>query len=227
MKISFDTSLGGMNTFKMNVKCRCLVEYDHVDELREAVSDPSLPRPLFPIGGGSNLLLTKDFPGTILHSAIKGIVRQDSGRVHVGAGVVWDEFCEWCASEGLWGPENLSYIPGEVGASAVQNIGAYGREAGELIESVSCVEAGTSSEVLIPAGECGYAYRDSRFKHDWKGRYFVTGVTFRLSEEPKPELDYGHVREAVKEKFGTDDPALLTPAMIRKPHTLRIYSPAA
>ncbi len=215
MKISFDTSLGGMNTFKMNVKCRCLVEYDHVDELREAVSDPSLPRPLFPIGGGSNLLLTKDFPGTILHGAIKGIVRQDSGRVHVGAGVVWDEFCEWCASEGLWGPENLSYIPGEVGASAVQNIGAYGREVCELISSVECVDTHDAVVVRIPAEECGYAYRDSRFKHEWKWRYIVTGVIFKVSETPVPVLDYGHVREAVIERFGQDAIDHLSPGMIR------------
>ena len=205
-----------MNTFRMRVSCRCFVEYESVEELKAVLSDSSLPRPFFPLGGGSNLLFTKDYPGTVLHCGMKTIKGLGSGRVYADAGVVWDDFCAWCASKGLWGPENLSYIPGEVGASAVQNIGAYGREAGELIESVSCVEAGASNVVVIPAGECGYAYRDSRFKHDWKGRYFVTGVTFRLSEEPKPELDYGHVREAVKEKYGTDDPDLLTPAMIRE-----------
>lgn len=204
-----------MNTFRMRVSCRCFVEYGSVAELKTVLSDESLPRPFFPLGGGSNLLFTKDFPGTILHCGMKGIRDLGSGRVHADAGVVWDDFCAWCASKGLWGPENLSYIPGEVGASAVQNIGAYGREAGELIESVSCVEAETGNEVVIPAGECGYAYRDSRFKHDWKGRYFVTGVTFKLSTEPEPELDYGHVREAVKERYGTDDPVVLTPAMVR------------
>ena len=216
MKKDWNKDLSGMNTFRMRVSCRCFVEYGSVEELKAVLADRSFPRPFFPLGGGSNLLFTKDYPETLLHYGMESIDYLGSGRVYADAGVVWDDFCAWCASKGLWGPENLSYIPGEVGASAVQNIGAYGREAGELIESVSCVEAGTSSEVLIPAGECGYAYRDSRFKHDWKGRYFVTGVTFRLSEEPKPELDYGHVREAVKEKFGTDDSALLTPAMIRE-----------
>ena len=216
MKKDWNKDLSGMNTFRMRVSCRCFVEYESVEELKAVLSDSSLPRPFFPLGGGSNLLFTKDYPGTVLHCGMKTIKGLGSGRVYADAGVVWDDFCAWCASKGLWGPENLSYIPGEVGASAVQNIGAYGREAGELIESVSCVEAGASNVVVIPAGECGYAYRDSRFKHDWKGRYFVTGVTFRLSEEPKPELDYGHVREAVKEKYGTDDPDLLTPAMIRE-----------
>lgn len=205
-----------MNTFRMRVSCRCFVEYGSLAELKTVLSDESLPRPFFPLGGGSNLLFTRDFPGTILHCGMKGIRDLGSGRVYAEAGVVWDDFCAWCASKGIWGPENLSYIPGEVGASAVQNIGAYGREAGELIESVSCVEAGTGNEVVILAGECGYAYRDSRFKHDWKGRYFVTGVTFKLSTEPEPELDYGHVREAVKERYGTDDPVVLTPAMVRE-----------
>ena len=215
MNKGFDIDISGMNTFRMKVSCRCLVEYESVEELKAILSDATLPRPLFHIGGGSNLLFTEDFQGTVLHCGMKGMKDLGSGRVYAEAGVVWDDFCAWCASKGLWGAENLSYIPGEVGASAVQNIGAYGREAGELIESVSCVDAATGSEVVIPAAECEYAYRDSRFKHDWKGRYFVTGVTFRLSTEPNPELDYGHVREAVKEKYGTDDPASLTPSMIR------------
>ena len=205
-----------MNTFRMKVSCRCFVEYRSVVELKEALSDPSLPRPFFHIGGGSNLLFTGDFDGTVLHCAMKEVRDLGGGRVHADAGVVWDDFCAWCAGKGLWGPENLSYIPGEVGASAVQNIGAYGREAGELIESVSCIDSKTLESIVIPSSECAYAYRDSRFKHDWKGRYFVTGVTFKLSEEPAPELDYGHVREAVIARYGSDDAAALTPAMVRE-----------
>ena len=208
--------MSGMNTFRMGVKCRCLVEYDNVDELRDALADPSLPRPLFPIGGGSNLLFTIDFPGTIIRCGMIGIKRLGPDRIHAGAGVVWDDFCAWCAENGLWGPENLSHIPGEVGASAVQNIGAYGREVRELIESVECVDTRDGTTVTIPALECGYSYRDSNFKHDWKWKYIVTGVTYRVSTEPAPVLDYGHVREAVKERFGTDDPAALTPSMVRE-----------
>ena len=216
MRISFDSDLSGMNTFRMKVSCRCFVEYGSVQELRNLMTDRTLPRPFFHIGGGSNLLFTKDFQGTVLHCGMKGMRDLGEGRIYAEAGVVWDDFCAWCAGKGLWGTENLSYIPGEVGASAVQNIGAYGREVGELIESVTCIEAGTGSEIVVPAGDCEYAYRDSRFKHDWKGRYFVTGVTFKLSVEPKPELDYGHVREAVKQRYGSDDPAVLTPGMIRE-----------
>ena len=216
MRKDWNIDLSGMNTFRMKVSCRCFVEYTSVEELREVLSDESLPRPFFHIGGGSNLLFTKDFPGTILHCGMKGIKAMGEGRVYAEAGVVWDDFCAWCADKGFWGPENLSFIPGEVGASAVQNIGAYGREAGELIESVSCIDSRTLESVVIPSEECGYAYRDSRFKHDWKGRYFVMGVTFKLSDEPAPELDYGHVREAVIERFGTDAISSLAPGMVRE-----------
>ena len=216
MRKDWNIDISGMNTFRMKVSCRCFVEYCSDGELKEILSDGSLPRPFFHLGGGSNLLFTKDFPGTVLHCAMKGIRDSGGGRVYAEAGVIWDDFCAWCAEKGLWGPENLSFIPGEVGASAVQNIGAYGREAGELIESVSCIDSKTLESVVIPSDDCAYAYRDSRFKHDWKGRYFVTGVTFRLSEEPAPELDYGHVREAVIGRFGTDDTSSLTPGMIRE-----------
>ena len=216
MRKGFDIDLSGMNTFRMKVSCRCFVEYHSEEELKEILSDPSLPRPFFHIGGGSNLLFTGDFPGTVLHCGMNEIRPLGQGRVYAEAGVIWDEFCSWCASEGLWGPENLSYIPGEVGASAVQNIGAYGREAGELIESVSCIDSRTLESIVIPSVECAYAYRDSRFKHDWKGRYFMIGVTFKLSEKPAPELDYGHVREAIIARYGTDDAAALTPTMVRE-----------
>jgi UDP-N-acetylmuramate dehydrogenase len=216
MEKNYNQDLSGMNTFRMKVSCRCFVEYTSEEELRAILSDSTLPRPLFPIGGGSNLLFTGDYPGTVLHCGMKAISPLGEGRVYADAGVVWDEFCAWCASEGLWGPENLSLIPGEVGAAAVQNIGAYGREACELIESVRCIDVRDCSIVTIPAGNCGYGYRESRFKHDWKGRYIVTGVTFKMSSKSTPELDYGHVREAVVDRYGEGALPTLTPAMVRE-----------
>ena len=120
-----------MNTFGMKVKTRCFMEYDSVADLVD-IEFEELARPVLHIGGGSNLLFTDDFKGTVLHSKIDfiEILDEDDSRVlvSVGAGVVFDDFCAWAAKEGLWGAENLSYIPGEVGASAVQNIGAYGVE---------------------------------------------------------------------------------------------------
>ena len=216
MEKNYNQDLSGMNTFRMKVSCRCFVEYASEEELRVILSDSTLPRPLFPIGGGSNLLFTGDYPGTVLHCGMKDISPLGEGRVYADAGVVWDEFCAWCASEGLWGPENLSLIPGEVGAAAVQNIGAYGREVCELIESVRCMDVRDCSIVTIPAGDCGYGYRESRFKHDWKGRYIVTGVTFKLSCESAPELDYGHVRKAVVDRYGDGVLPALTPSMVRE-----------
>jgi len=164
------------------------------------------------IGGGSNLLFTDDFKGTVLHSKINFIEVLDDSPCHseersdvaiyvsVGAGVVFDDFCAWAAKEGLWGVENLSYIPGEVGASAVQNIGAYGVEVKDVIHKVYCYDTVEEEFGNFSVEECEYGYRDSIFKDpEIKGRYIVTHVVFALSREPRPVLDYGHLREAVAE----------------------------
>ena len=186
----------------MKVSCRLYVEISEPEDLLTLDFD-SLPQPLFVMGGGSNLLFTGDFPGTVLHLAIPGCHSErseESVLVRVGAGVVFDDFCAWAASEGLWGPENLSLIPGEVGASAVQNIGAYGVEAKDIIDTVHAFDRTTRSFVDIPGADCGYGYRTSRFKTDWKGRYIITAVTFRLSTVPQPKLDYGGVRKALGDR---------------------------
>ena len=181
----------------------------------------ALPQPLFVMGGGSNLLFTRDFPGTVLHMANQGITlnpvisTKAEGRAEksatVAAGVVFDDFCAWAAAEGLWGPENLSLIPGEVGASAVQNIGAYGVEAKDIIDTVHAFDRQERRFVDIPGADCGYGYRyrTSLFKTAWKGRYIITAVTFHLSTAPQPKLDYGGVRKAL----GDREPA---PQVIRE-----------
>ncbi len=134
--------------------------------------------------------------------------------VTLGAGTVFDDFCERAAAEGLWGPENLSLIPGEVGASAVQNIGAYGVEAKDIIVSVHAWDLQERCFVDIPAADCAYGYRTSRFKTEWKGRYIITAVTFRLSRRPQPKLDYGGVRKALEGRGVS--PEALTPGLIRE-----------
>ena len=187
----------------MKVSCRAYVEITDPEDLLTLDFD-ALPQPIFVMGGGSNLLFTKDFPGTVLHLCNKGIVvmpGQTGHLVTVGAGVVFDDFCAWAASEGLWGPENLSLIPGEVGASAVQNIGAYGVEAKDIIDTVHAFDRTTRTFVDIPGADCGYGYRTSLFKTDWKGRYIITAVTFHLSTTPEPKLDYGGVRKALEARF--------------------------
>ena len=225
-----------MNTFGMKVKARCFMEYDSVADLVD-IEFEELARPVLHIGGGSNLLFTDDFKGTVLHSKINFIEILEEGHgggveklnpshsgewapptheavgghgfsnhphdphtvlVSVGAGVVFDDFCAWAAKEGLWGVENLSYIPGEVGASAVQNIGAYGVEVKDVIRKVYCYDTVEEEFVSFGVEECEYGYRDSIFKDpEVKGRYIVTHVVFALSRTPQPRLDYGHLRDAV------------------------------
>ena len=201
-----------MNTFGMKVKARCFIEYDSVADLVD-IEFEELARPVLHIGGGSNLLFTDDFKGTVLHSKIDfmEILDETDSRVlvSVGSGVVFDDFCAWAAKEGLWGAENLSYIPGEVGASAVQNIGAYGVEVKDIIYKVYCYDTVEEEFVSFDVDECEYGYRDSAFKDpELKGRYIVTHVVFALSREPNPQLEYAHLKDAVGEN--------VTVAQIRK-----------
>ena len=250
---SYYQDLTKMNTFGMKVKARCFMEYDSVADLVD-IEFSELARPVLHIGGGSNLLFTDDFKGTILHSKIDFIeILEDCPDSHpepssdchfdrasdchfdraerveksilvsVGAGTVFDDFCAWAAKEGLWGVENLSYIPGEVGASAVQNIGAYGVEVKDVIRRVYCYDTVEEEFVNFSVEECEYGYRDSVFKDpEIKGRYIVTHVVFALSRTPQPKLDYGHLKVAVETQAGVSDchpersEGSLTPALIRK-----------
>ena len=254
IRSSYYQDLTKMNTFGMRVKARCFMEYDSVADLVD-IEFEELARPVLHIGGGSNLLFTDDFKGTILHSKINfieildecqcvteapsqadlgpspypgvgkclfhtnGMSSENNGEsspvlVSVGSGVVFDDFCDWAAKEGLWGVENLSYIPGEVGASAVQNIGAYGVEVKDVIRKVYCYDTQEEEFVHFDVEECGYGYRDSIFKNpEIKGRYIVTHVVFRLSRTPQPKLEYGHLMDAVKTAAGE---SVLTPALIRR-----------
>ena len=240
VKTEYYKDLTKMNTFGMKVKARCFIEYDSVADLVD-IEFEELARPVLHIGGGSNLLFTDDFKGTVLHSKIDFIEILDEGQggtersicsqdhschserseesfppvlVSVGAGVVFDDFCAWAAKEGLWGVENLSYIPGEVGASAVQNIGAYGVEVKDVIRRVYCYDTVEEEFVSFGVEECEYGYRDSVFKDpEVKGRYIVTHVVFALSREPRPRLEYGHLKEAVSASLSGDpriEPSVLT-----------------
>ena len=251
IRTSYYQDLTKMNTFGMKVKARCFMEYDSVADLVD-IEFEELARPVLHIGGGSNLLFTDDFKGTILHSKIDFIEILEDGNcdtserhcdiperhcersvaistpvlVSVGAGVVFDDFCAWAAKEGLWGVENLSYIPGEVGASAVQNIGAYGVEVKDFIHKVYCYDTLEEEFVSFSVEECGYGYRDSIFKNpEIKGRYIVTHVVFTLSRDPRPVLDYGHLKTEIErccEEHSSrhseerSDVGILTPALIRK-----------
>lgn len=210
----YHKDLTKLNTFGMKVSARAFIEYDSVADLVELDLE-GYPRPILHIGGGSNLLFTDDFKGTVLHSKIKFIepLEDDPLKITVGAGVVFDDFCKWAAERDLWGVENLSGIPGEVGAAAVQNIGAYGVEVKDVISTVYCYDLEEEEFVCFKVEDCAYGYRDSIFKHqDIKGRYIVTHVVFKLTNTIVPRLDYGHLKEAV-EAMAQQQP--LTPCLVR------------
>ena len=191
-------SLLPYNTFGIDVSASRFLEYASVAELKEYIAQGAVTTPFLHIGGGSNLLFTKDYDGLILHSRIGGIevTAEDSQTVslRVGAGVVWDDFVACCVEHGWYGAENLSLIPGEVGASAVQNIGAYGVEVKDLITAVETVNVQGYGRVYS-VEECEYAYRSSIFKRPENKSVFVTYVRFRLSKEERYTLDYGTIRQ--------------------------------
>jgi len=196
-----DFPLRAHNTFGLDVRAAHFLEYASEEELTELIHTEPISTPYLHIGGGSNLLFTDSYyPGTILHSLIQGIsvTGEDDAHVYlrVGAGTVWDDFVRQCVEQRWQGVENLSLIPGEVGAAAVQNIGAYGVEAKDVITSVETIDR-TGCRKIYPAEECAYAYRQSLFKRPEMKPVFITHVNFRLNKTPRLHLDYGALREAL------------------------------
>ena len=202
MTIKENISLLPHNTFRMDVKARVFAEYSSVEELR-ALLERYRGEKILHIGAGSNLLFTKDFDGVILHSAMcrARCVSEDNDHVWIEAdnGLVMDELIEQLCDMGISGLENLSYIPGEVGASAVQNVGAYGVEAKDVIETVRALAKEDGSERVFTNAECRYGYRDSVFKNELQGKYIITHVVFRLNKHFEPKLDYGNLRSEAGE----------------------------
>ena len=222
MKDIRNYSLLAHNTFGIDAKCKRFLEYSSVEEAQQIVVGlTAADQPLLILGGGSNLLLTGDYEGTVIHSAIKGIEVLDSETLaaaegenlknpdfvflNCGSGEVFDDVVAYAVEHGYHGAENLSIIPGEVGASAVQNIGAYGVEAKDIIYKVEAVEIATGKVVVFDNQDCQYSYRQSRFKHEWKDKYLVTHVIYRLSKHFVPDLDYGNIRTSLTAK-GIENP---------------------
>ena len=185
----------------MDVKADRLIEFANEDELKSALT--GAVKPLLFMGGGSNLLFLNNFAGTVFHSVIDDIdiVAEDdnSVSVRVGSGVVWDDFVAYCVEKGWWGVENLSLIPGEVGASAVQNIGAYGVEVKDVLQSIEAISVDDLSKRIFTNAECNYGYRDSIFKNSLKGKYVITYVTYRLSKTANPNIGYGALKSVLPE----------------------------
>ena len=196
------------NTFGIDVQAELFGEYENIEGLRMILSNPLVEHrkhDIWNIGQGSNILFSGDFKGIILHGKIKGIkvVGEDDSSVlvKIGAGEIWDDIVEWAVDHNYYGAENLSAIPGEVGAAAVQNIGAYGSEFGNLVESVEVLNTETLQKELIAKDNCQYGYRESIFKHQpVKQRYVVTGVVIRLSKKESFNLEYGNIKSALEGK---------------------------
>lgn len=201
MKIIDNCPLKERHTFGMDVKADRLIEFANEDELKSALT--GAVKPLLFMGGGSNLLFLNNFAGTVFHSVIDDIdiVAEDdtSVSVRVGSGVVWDDFVAYCVEKGWWGVENLSLIPGEVGASAVQNIGAYGVEVKDVLQSIEAISVDDLSKRIFTNAECNYGYRDSIFKNSLKGKYVITYVTYRLSKIANPNIGYGALKSVLSE----------------------------
>lgn len=205
MTIYDNYNLAGRNTFGMDVGCRRWIDYDSPDDIPLALAQAG-PDWLH-IGGGSNLLFTRDYSGTVLHSSIKGM-RLEGSVLTVGAGERLDDVVAWCCERGLWGLENLSAIPGEIGGAAIQNAGAYGVEIGDSIISVNGYDTITRMHVEIPVDECGYAYRHSMFK-DAGSRYIISSLKLRVSTDARPVLSHG----SLSVLFGCED---ITPLDVRR-----------
>ena len=193
------------NTFGISASCQRFLEYASVDEARQ-VADllHTHPCQFLIVGGGSNLLLTGDYDGTVVHSALRGMTLTEqpdgSALLCCGSGETWDDVVSWTVQMGFPNLVNLSLIPGDVGASAVQNIGAYGAEAAQYIHEVRAIEVATGQHVTIPAAECRYGYRDSRFKHEWRNAYLITHVVYRLNRHAALQLDYAGIRAELQQR---------------------------
>ncbi len=193
------------NTFGIEAKAARYIEFSTENELVKLLKK-GVGVPLLVIGGGSNLLFVKDFEGTVLHSAITDIeIAEENDEfvlLRVGSGVNWDSLVEYSVNMGWYGLENLSAIPGEVGASAVQNVGAYGVEAGDLIYKVEALAVCDGSKRIFSQADCTFAYRYSIFKESEKGRNVITYVTYCLKKKGELKLTYGNIKEKVEELGG-------------------------
>ncbi len=208
-----DFNLHSCNTFRINAMCQEFIEYTSADDL-PAVMQMVDNRPYINIGAGSNMLFTDDFDGVVLHSRILEItsdyVDNDKVILRVGSGVCFDDLIQQCAQSGLWGIENLSGIPGEAGAAAVQNVGAYGVEACDVLQKIECYDAHTGRFVEFAKDECDYGYRYSMFKApENHNRYIITHIVISLSAKPEPQTGYKSLREAI------GDTPVVSPVTVR------------
>ena len=205
MEIKKNYNLSKLNTFGININAAFFVEIKSEAELIELLKMPQFKqsKKMF-LGGGSNTLFTKDFDGLIILNEIKGIqiVEENHEKIAIRAmgGEIWNDLVVFSVDRGYWGIENLSLVPGTVGAAPMQNIGAYGVELKDTLLSVEAFEIETGEKRVFTKDECELGYRNSIFKNKLKGKYFISAVNFKLSKIPKPNISYKILSNYLKEK---------------------------
>ncbi|MBI3133611.1 MAG: UDP-N-acetylmuramate dehydrogenase [Bacteroidetes bacterium] len=210
--ISRNVNLKAYNTFGMNVTASYFAVFRSVDEITAILHSPEIKNlPLLILGGGSNLLLTKDFDGLVLKNELSGIVpvKTDADTVYVksAAGEVWHNFVLFTIENNLGGVENLSLIPGSVGAAPMQNIGAYGTEIKDTFYELEAYEIATGQIKTFGLNDCKFGYRESVFKQELKNRYIIISVTFRLTKNPVLNTAYGAINDELQ-KQGISQPTI-------------------
>jgi len=195
-----DVSLARCNTFGLEARAHAFLSLTDAAQLQTLRADAALTAlPRLILGGGSNVLLTRNFPGVVIHVELKGMALLDEDddvrRIRVAAGENWHDFVMWTLAQGYGGLENLSLIPGSVGAAPIQNIGAYGVEAGELIESVTVFDFDSGTTAILSRAECAFGYRDSVFKHGLRDSALILAVTFALPKAWRANMRYAEVAQ--------------------------------
>lgn len=199
MRPHSDYSLESLNSFKVSVFAAHYIPFDTIKDIEDFCAAVDVTQTNFYIlGDGSNTLFISDFPGYILHVQLSGIevMKETSCQVQIkaAAGVIWHQLVLFCIEKGYGGIENLSLIPGTVGAAPVQNIGAYGVELKDILESIEAIELSSGQKVIFQSSMCGFGYRTSFFKTKWRNRYLITSITLALHKEEKFSLEYGGIR---------------------------------
>ncbi|HYV92202.1 MAG TPA: UDP-N-acetylmuramate dehydrogenase [Chitinophagales bacterium] len=204
MRIESNKSLQQLNTFGIAVTAKYFAEIFSPDEFSQLIADKEFQNEKrIVLGGGSNLLFTKNFDGLVIKNSLLGIEVLNEDAYHVwikvAAGEVWHSFVMFCVERNLAGVENLSLIPGLVGAAPMQNIGAYGVEVKETCEEVEAIQIATGAKTILKNDDCEFGYRESVFKNKFKDQFFISSVTFKLNKIFKPKINYGDVRKTLEE----------------------------
>lgn len=201
MNIEQHISLKSYNTMGIDVKARAFAAFSNADELSQLLSRRA-GLPLLVLGGGSNILFTKDYDGLVLKNAVKGIdiVKEDPNHVYIqaGAGENWHTFVQHCLQRNLAGVENLSLIPGNVGASPMQNIGAYGVEIKDVFEELEAFHIHDKKTHIFSVNDCRFGYRESVFKRQYRDQFIILNVTYRLNKTPRFNTSYGAIEQELE-----------------------------